>query len=80
MAHPTRLVTPEKREDDLETSLRPLALSDFTGQRAARPSEGVQTRAGGERAGVHTPGIQRGTSRQYFSYGSPNFRLRVGSS
>jgi Holliday junction DNA helicase RuvB len=36
VAHPTRLVTPEKREDDLETSLRPLALSDFTGQRAAR--------------------------------------------
>ena len=36
MANPTRLVTPEKREDDLETSLRPLALSDFTGQRAAR--------------------------------------------
>jgi Holliday junction DNA helicase RuvB len=36
VANPTRLVTPEKREDDLETSLRPLALSDFTGQRAAR--------------------------------------------
>ncbi len=36
MANPTRLVTPEKREDDLETSIRPLALSDFTGQRAAR--------------------------------------------
>ncbi|MDQ4135727.1 MAG: Holliday junction branch migration DNA helicase RuvB [Pseudomonadota bacterium] len=36
MANPTRLVTPEKREDDVETSLRPLALSDFTGQRAAR--------------------------------------------
>src|SRR4029079_9590054 len=32
----TRLLTPEKREDDQETSLRPLALSDFTGQRAAR--------------------------------------------
>ena len=36
MAQPTRLVTPEKREDDLEASIRPLALSDFTGQRAAR--------------------------------------------
>jgi Holliday junction DNA helicase RuvB len=36
LANPTRLVTPEKREDDVETSLRPLALSDFTGQRAAR--------------------------------------------
>jgi Holliday junction DNA helicase RuvB len=31
-----RLISPEKREDDLETSLRPLALSDFTGQKAAR--------------------------------------------
>jgi holliday junction DNA helicase RuvB len=30
------LLTPDKREDDLETSLRPLALSDFTGQKAAR--------------------------------------------
>jgi holliday junction DNA helicase RuvB len=31
-----RLTTPEKRADDLETSLRPLALSEFTGQKAAR--------------------------------------------
>jgi Holliday junction DNA helicase RuvB len=31
-----RLLTPEKREDDTETSLRPLALDDFTGQKAAR--------------------------------------------
>jgi Holliday junction DNA helicase RuvB len=31
-----RLISPEKREDDVETSLRPLSLSDFTGQRAAR--------------------------------------------
>jgi Holliday junction DNA helicase RuvB len=31
-----RLISPEKREDDIETSLRPLALSDFTGQAAAR--------------------------------------------
>jgi Holliday junction DNA helicase RuvB len=36
LAQPTRLVTPDKREDDVETSLRPLALSDFTGQRQAR--------------------------------------------
>ena len=31
-----RLVTPEKREDDSDTSLRPLSLADFTGQAAAR--------------------------------------------
>lgn len=33
---PRRLVTAEKREDDSESSLRPLALADFTGQEAAR--------------------------------------------
>ncbi len=31
-----RLVTPEKRGEDAEASLRPLALSDFTGQEALR--------------------------------------------
>ena len=31
-----RLVSPEKRDDDAEISLRPLALSDFTGQEATR--------------------------------------------
>jgi len=31
-----RLVSPEKREDDTDTSLRPLTLADFTGQEAAR--------------------------------------------
>ena len=30
------LTTPEKREDDADTSLRPLSLADFTGQAAAR--------------------------------------------
>ena len=33
---PRRLITPEKREDDLETSIRPLVLGDFVGQAAAR--------------------------------------------
>ena len=33
---PRRLITPEKREDDAEGSLRPLTLGDFTGQAAAR--------------------------------------------
>ena len=31
-----RLVTPEKRDGDAERSLRPLALSDFSGQEATR--------------------------------------------
>ncbi len=30
------LLTPERRDDDPETSLRPLSLADFTGQAAAR--------------------------------------------
>ena len=33
---PPRLVSLEKREDDLETSIRPLTLADFTGQEAVR--------------------------------------------
>ena len=33
---PRRLVSPEKREDDTDASLRPLSLLDFTGQEAAR--------------------------------------------
>ncbi|WP_210496789.1 Holliday junction branch migration DNA helicase RuvB [Microvirga antarctica] len=32
----SRLLTPEKREDDTDLSLRPLTLVDFTGQKAAR--------------------------------------------
>lgn len=31
-----RLVTPERRDDDADASLRPLRLADFTGQEAAR--------------------------------------------
>jgi Holliday junction DNA helicase RuvB len=33
---PRRLVTPEKRDNDPDASLRPLSLGDFTGQEAAR--------------------------------------------
>jgi len=33
---PPRLVAPEKRDDDLESSIRPLVLGDFVGQAAAR--------------------------------------------
>jgi Holliday junction DNA helicase RuvB len=36
VSEPRRLVTPERREDDSENSLRPLSLADFTGQAAAR--------------------------------------------
>ncbi len=33
---PPRMVSPDKRQDDLESSIRPLTLADFTGQEAAR--------------------------------------------
>ncbi|MGO4665037.1 Holliday junction branch migration DNA helicase RuvB [Bosea sp. 2RAB26] len=36
MSEPRRLVTADRRDDDSETSLRPLSLADFTGQAAAR--------------------------------------------
>ena len=32
----SRMISPERREDDLEASIRPLTLADFTGQEAAR--------------------------------------------
>ncbi len=36
MPDPTRLVTPDKHDDDHEASLRPQVLGDFTGQEALR--------------------------------------------
>ena len=36
MDHSRRLISPDKREDDTETSLRPLVLAEFVGQRQAR--------------------------------------------
>src|SRR3712207_6289126 len=36
MNKPNRLLSPERRMDDADASLRPLALADFTGQRQAR--------------------------------------------
>ncbi len=41
MTTPRRLVTPERREDDADTSLRPLQLSEFIGQAAARANLNV---------------------------------------
>ncbi|WP_202620501.1 Holliday junction branch migration DNA helicase RuvB [Methylocystis heyeri] len=35
-AAPRSLVTPQKRDDDTDASIRPLTLADFTGQEAAR--------------------------------------------
>jgi holliday junction DNA helicase RuvB len=44
-----RLVTPEKRDEDAETSLRPLTLSDFIGQEALRNNLKVFIEAAGAR-------------------------------
>ncbi|MDJ1158247.1 Holliday junction branch migration DNA helicase RuvB [Chelatococcus sp. SYSU_G07232] len=41
MTPPRRLVTPEKREDDADGSLRPLALGEFIGQAQARANLSV---------------------------------------
>ena len=38
---PRRLVTPERREDDAEASLRPQRLSEFIGQQQARANLAV---------------------------------------
>ena len=44
-----RLVTPEKRDEDAETSLRPLTLSDFIGQEALRNNLKIFIEAAGAR-------------------------------
>ena len=36
MTGPSRFVSPERRMDDIDQSIRPLSLDDFTGQAAAR--------------------------------------------
>jgi Holliday junction DNA helicase RuvB len=41
MSTPRRLVTPEKREEDVDASLRPQTLGDFVGQQAARENLAV---------------------------------------
>ncbi len=38
---PERLVTPERREDDADSSLRPQRLSEFVGQEKARANLSV---------------------------------------
>jgi len=38
---PRRLVTPQKRDDDADASIRPLALADFTARRRRARPQGV---------------------------------------
>jgi Holliday junction DNA helicase RuvB len=41
MSTPRRLITPEKREEDVDASLRPQTLGDFVGQQGARENLSV---------------------------------------
>jgi holliday junction DNA helicase RuvB len=56
----TGILTPEKRGDDVDASIRPLTLLDFTGQEAARKNLKVfieAAKALGE--GAETPALIR---------------------
>ena len=49
MTTPRRLISGEKREEDLDASLRPQALGDFVGQQAARENLSVFIEAAKQR-------------------------------
>ncbi|MBV9221899.1 MAG: Holliday junction branch migration DNA helicase RuvB [Methylobacteriaceae bacterium] len=68
---PRSLITPEKRDDDPDTSLRPLVLADFIGQAAARANLRVFIGAAKARKGtldhvlfVGPPGLGKTTLAQ----------------
>jgi Holliday junction DNA helicase RuvB len=80
------VLTPESREDDLDASLRPLSLSDFTGQKAARANLQVfigAARARGEALDhvlfVGPPGLGKTTLAQIVARElGANFRSTSG--
>ena len=88
MSEPKRsgLMTAERRDDDSETSLRPLSLSDFTGQAAARANLQVFINAAKSRGDaldhvlfVGPPGLGKTTLAQIVSRElGVNFRSTSG--
>ena len=82
----SRLMTADKRDDDSETSLRPLSLSDFTGQAAARANLQVFINAAKSRGDaldhvlfVGPPGLGKTTLAQIVSRElGVNFRSTSG--
>ncbi|MGJ3264353.1 MAG: Holliday junction branch migration DNA helicase RuvB [Salinarimonas sp.] len=86
MNEPNRLVSPAKREDDIDSSLRPLSLADFTGQKAARANLQVFIGAAKARADaldhvlfVGPPGLGKTTLAQIIARElGVNFRSTSG--
>ncbi|WP_152045121.1 Holliday junction branch migration DNA helicase RuvB [Aureimonas psammosilenae] len=86
MSEPNRLLTPEKRGEDIDTSLRPQRLEDFVGQAAARANLKVFVEAARNRGEAldHTlfvgpPGLGKTTLAQIMAKElGVNFRSTSG--
>jgi Holliday junction DNA helicase RuvB len=86
MSAPPRLVTPERREDDADASLRPQRLSEFVGQEKARANLSVFIQAARERGEaldhvlfVGPPGLGKTTLAQILARElGVNFRATSG--
>ncbi|WP_349362713.1 MAG: Holliday junction branch migration DNA helicase RuvB [Roseitalea porphyridii] len=86
MTEPARLISADRREEDLDTSLRPRTLDDFTGQAAARANLKVFIEAAKKRGEaldhvlfVGPPGLGKTTLAQIMAQElGVNFRATSG--
>lgn len=86
MSEPARLITADRREEDLDTSLRPRTLDDFTGQAAVRANLKVFIEAAKKRGDaldhvlfVGPPGLGKTTLAQIMAQElGVNFRATSG--